>query len=184
MSNSNEDFVVSEADAEIIATLFRKGINDFDSIVKELHWSREKNLQLLDFIMMMGYMDIGDFDDFDEDPDDMNIRIAEEHFCDFFQNLPIEFSDDWFDEEWHESAYRELRDFLIQLGKAKGKRSYSIEDARGLIGATFCPLTQKPESLCTEIMSLVAVDLRKIGKKEFSFTDILKAFDKAFANYF
>ena len=42
-----EDFIVSEADAEIIATLFRKGIRDFDSIVSALNWGKEKNCNCL-----------------------------------------------------------------------------------------------------------------------------------------
>lgn len=179
-----EDFIVSEEDAEIIATLFRKGIRDFDSIVSALNWGKEKNLQLLDFITTMGYVDPGDLFDPDFDEDDLSIKIPEDKFSEFFQNLPIKFSDDWFDEEWHENAYRELRDFMIEIGKKQQKKKYSLDDVRTLIGMIFCPLTQKPETLCSEIQSLVCVSLRKTSKKEFSFKEILLAFDDAFDNYF
>ena len=187
--DTEEEFLVSETDAEIIATLFRQGVGDYPSIVKAVKWNKVKQKQLFDFMTLMGYYDFGG-SLFDEDftPSLSNIRVPEDKYEEFFQNLSIEFSEDFWDEEWYRAAYDELRQFLIRLAKKnpsfKKKNGYSLDDMELIIGMTFCPLTQKPENLCAEIQNLMRMRLRRTGKDIFSFEEILFAFDKAFANYF
>ena len=179
-NDSKSDFIVSQADAEIIAHLFNEGVSDFQSIIDALEWTEEKNKQLFDFAF-----DYFDFSDFDDD-NDYNPIIPEENYRSFIHNLPIDFSDDWFDEEWYEEVYQELRDFMIEIDETrqeKGKMNYSLDDVIYLIGMTFCPITQKPKHLVKEIQSLVCVSLRKANKKTFIFDEVLDAFDKAFENY-
>ena len=183
-----EEFVVSQADAEIIATLFRQGVSDYPAIIKAVKWNKIKQKQFYDFMITMGYDGFEDFL-FDEDTilSLADIRVPEEKYTEFFQNLPIEFNEDFWDTEWYKAAYNELRQFLIELDKHKKKKgytSYTLDDMKMIIGQTFCPLTQKPENLCAEIQNLMSVRLRRTGKDMFSFNEILLAFDKAFANYF
>ena len=185
----DDEFIVSEADAEIIATLFRQGVSDYPAIIKAVKWKKAKQKQFYDFMTLMGYYN---FEDslFDEDftPSLSNFRVPKEKYEEFFQNLPIEFGEDFWDEKWYRMAYDELRQFLIQLDKKnpsfKKKTSYSLADMEMIIGMAFCPLTPKPKTLCSEIHNLMRIRLRRTNKDRFSFNEILLAFDKAFANYF
>ena len=185
----DDEFIVSEADAETIATLFRQGVSDYPAIIKAVKWNKAKQKQFYDFMTLMGYYDFGD-SLFDEDftPSLSYLRVPEDKYEEFFQNLPIEFSEDFWDEEWYRGAYDELRQFLIQLDKKnpsfKKKNRYSLNDMEMIIGMAFCPLTPKPENLCAEIQNLMRIRLRRTSKDRFSFNEILLAFDKAFANYF
>ena len=190
MSKDTEDkLIISEADAEIIATLFRQGVSDYLSIIRAVKWDRAKQKQFYDFMTLMGYYDFSD-SLFDENiaPSLENIRVPEEKYTEFFQNLPIEISEDFWDEEWYRDAYNELRQFLIELDKHnpsfKKKNGYSLDDMEMIIGMTFCILSPKPKNLCAEIQNLMQLRLRRTGKDIFCFNEILLAFDKAFANYF
>lgn len=190
--DKDEKFIVSEAEAEIIATLFRKGVSDFPSLVKALKWDKEKRNQLYDFMTLMGYYDFGEnlYDDMSEifEPSLSHIRVPEDKYTEFFQNLPIAFSEDFFEEEWYKEAHKGLREFLIRLSNEnpmfKNKKGYSLNDMETIVGMTFCILAQRPETLHEEVISLMRIKLRKTGKDAFSFDEILAVFDKAFAMYF
>lgn len=188
----DDEFIVSEADAEIIATLFRQGVSDYPSIIKAVKWNKAKQNQFYDFMMFMGYVDF-------EDPllDEVFtpssscfrvLRVPKDKYEEFFHNLPIEFGEDFWDEEWYRGAYDALRQFLIQLDKKnpsfKKENSYSLDNMKMLVGMAFCPLIPKPKNLCVEIQNLMRIRLKRINKDRFSFNEILLAFDKAFANYF
>ena len=184
----DDEFIVSEADAEIIATLFRQGVSDYPSIIKAVKWNKAKQKQFLDFMMLMGYDDFeASLFDGDFTPSLSYFRVPKDKYEEFFQNLPIEFGEDFWDEEWYRGAYDALRQFLIQLDKKhprfKKKNNYSLDDMKMIIGTAFCPLTPKPENLCAEIQNLMCIRLRRTNKDRFSFNEILLAFDKAFANY-
>lgn len=182
--------IVSEEDAEIIATLFRQGVSDFPTILKSVRWDKIKQQQFYDFMIMMGYYDFDDYlnDENSIAPTLANVRVPKEKYTEFFQNLPIEFSEDSWDEEWYRNAYYELRKILVEINKHnpafKKKNGYSLDDVELIIGMTFCPLLQKPEDLCADIQKLMRIRLRRSGKDIFSFNEVLLAFDKAFANYF
>ena len=190
--DKEEKFIVSEADAEIIATLFRKGVSDFPSLVKALKWDKKKQDQLFDFMKLMGYYDFGDslIDDFLGEfvPSLSHYRVPEEKYTEFFQNLPIAFSEDFFDEEWYREVHAELRKFLVRLDKEnpmfKNKKAYSLNDMETIVGMAFCILAQRPETLHEEVISLMQIKLRKTGKDAFTFDEILAVFDKVFAMYF
>lgn len=192
--NMDDDFIVSEADAEIIATLFRQGVSDYPAIIKAVKWNKAKQNQFYNFMTLMGYVNFEDplFDeDFDFIPSPSYFRVLKvpkDKYEEFFQNLPIEFGEDFWDEEWYRGAYAELRQFLIQLDKRnpsfKKENSYSLDDMKMIIGMAFCPLTHQPKNLCAEIQNLMRIRLKRINKDRFSFNEILLAFDKAFANYF
>ncbi len=188
-----EEFIVSWQDADIIAGLFQDGICDFESIVNELEWDDEKRKQFYEFITLNMLIDLDHLIDLDDpfgEPKATleDIIIPEEKHQEFFDMLPIEFDDDWFDEDWYHDAHEDLREVLVDFSKKnvsfKKKKEFTIEDAKVLIGMTFCMVNHKPENLCSELQTLVIVDLRKKKKSTFTIKEIQEAFDRAFENYY
>ncbi|OQC11883.1 MAG: hypothetical protein BWX72_02123 [Firmicutes bacterium ADurb.Bin080] len=152
-----EEFSVSEEDAEIIATLFRQGTNDVNTILTKLKWEREKRNQFIDFIFTMGFIEIGDFDSFeDEIFDNVSFSIDYSKFQEFFDNLPIDFGDDFFDDEWHKECCESIINLIDEITATnKNKLIYDSKDIDLLIGKCFCCITRKPTDLCAAVQDEV-----------------------------
>lgn len=190
MKKNDDKFIVSQEDAEKIATLFSQGIGDYDSIVKVLNWDNKKNKMLLEFFVGMNYINMDALDsmiydedtNFEETNNNPVYVVPEESYSEFLSELPIQYKNDFWDHNDYVEFYNNIRDFLIKLNSNK-KTNY-LYDSNAvdiLIGQAFTPFYPRPENLFDQVKSMMLVRLGTLNKDKYTFNEILEAFDKAFA---
>lgn len=186
IDNDSDEFSVSEDDAEIIATFFRQGVTDVDTILKKLNWNEKKRKQFIDFLLLMDFIDFGSFDDLDKKlrTNDTSLSIDGHKLQEFFDNLPIEFGEDFFDQEWHDDCCKTLKELIEEMATKnptfKSKNKYTLDDVDMLIGMSFCCITRKPKDLCKTVQETIK---EFTNKKELSLSEIITLVDKVFASF-
>ena len=179
-----KEFHLTHEEGVMLENLFSQDIYDFNIISNALKLNNERRFDFYVFLMDRGYIDINlNIDPFDGDTS----FIPKEKIRDLWYELPIDFRDDYFEEEWYFWAYGEMRKYLEEICQknddCENVKFYDLDDVIDCIGMIYSPLAHSPKNLYKTILNSVCKNLNLISKNEkYKSKDILYAFDKAFEN--